>query len=243
MGRGEMGGTGDPGASRLALEAAVRDAGLAPRGVVRLTPGDGVPPLADGRPAVALMLVGWRGRAGWAGFAASPERRDGSRDPLDRWSRRVIGGVATAQGALALFPFDGPPWWPFQRWGRRAEGLAASPLGLLVDAEVGLWHGWRGALAVAEDLGPEAVPQVSPCADCAGRPCLSACPVDAFTGEAYATDRCRSHLEGHAGGLCRTDGCRARDACPVGRAHRYAPDQIRFLMNAFRASLTEIPRP
>jgi hypothetical protein len=87
------------------------------------------------------------------------------------------------------------------------------------------------------------VPQGSPCDACVGRPCLSACPVDAFTGTGYDVVRCRGHVEGHAGGLCRTDGCRARDACPVGRGHRYAPDQIRFLMNAFRASLTEIPRP
>ena len=224
---------------RIEIETAVRAAGLAPRGVVRLGSEDGVPALPDGRPARALLLVGWRGRVGWAGFAAASERRDGLRDPLDRWSRRVIGDVAAEVGAEAVFPFDGPPWWPFQRWAMRAEGLTPSPLGLMIDAEVGLWHGWRGALVLSEDLGPEAAAQVGPCATCEGRPCLSACPADAFTGTAYDVPRCRSHLEGHAGGLCRTDGCRSRDACPIGRAHRYAPDQIRFLMNAFRASLTE----
>lgn len=238
-----MGAASDLHARRFDIENAVREVGLAPRGVVRLRPEDGVPAFVDGRPARALMLVGWRGRAGWVGFAASPERRDGVPDPLDRWSRRVIGDLATRLGAAALFPFDGPPWWPFQRWGMRAEGLSVSPLGLLIDGEVGLWHGWRGALVLAEDLGGDAPPQASPCATCAGRPCLSACPVDAFTGTHYDVAHCRDHVEGHAGGLCRTDGCRARDACPVGRGHRYAPDQIRFLMNAFRASLTETPRP
>ncbi len=224
------------GARRSELEAAVTAAGLVPRGVVRLAPEDGVAAFADGRAARGLLLVGWRGRAGWAGFAGAAERRDGVADPLDRWSRRVIGELAERFDARALFPFEGPPWWPFQRWGARAEGLTASPLGLQIDAEVGLWHGWRGALAVAEDLGAEPEVQVSPCATCVPRSCLSACPADAFSGAGYDTARCRGHLEGHAGGLCRTDGCRSRDACPVGRIHRYAPDQIRFLMNGFRAS-------
>lgn len=225
---------------RAALEAAVCAAGLAPRGVVRFGGDDGVAAFADGRPARAALLIGWRGREGWVSFSRSEERRDGGPDPLDHWSRRVIGEIAEAFDGRAVFPFEGPPFLPFQRWAGRAEGLTASPLGLLIDAEVGLWHAFRGAIVVAVDLGAEAAPQASPCASCAGRPCLSACPADAFTGTSYEVAHCRAFLEGHAGGLCRTDGCRARDACPVGRRHRYAPDQIRFLMSAFRASLSEI---
>ena len=168
-------------------------------------------------------------------------RRDGRADPLDRWSERVIGGLAGRFGGVAVFPFAGPPYQPFLRWGMRAEGLTASPLGFGVDAEVGLWHGFRGAIVTAEDLGPEAAAQTSPCATCAGRPCLSACPANAFDAAGYDVAACRRFLESHAGGLCRTDGCRARDACPVGRRHRYAADQIRFLMSAFRASPPETP--
>ena len=228
-----------PDRVRAALEAAVTAAGLVARGVIRVTPEDALGDIVPGRPIVSVLLVGWRGRAGWAAFAASGERRDGAADPLDRWSRRVIGEIAAAQGGRALFPFEGPPWWPFQRWGMRGEGLTPSPLGLAIDAQVGLWHGWRGAIAVGDDLGAEAATQVSPCASCGPRSCLVACPADAFTGSGFEVGRCRGFLESHAGGLCRTDGCRARDACPVGRAHRYAPDQIRFLMAAYRASLPE----
>ncbi|MBV5264638.1 ferredoxin [Pinisolibacter aquiterrae] len=226
--------------ARARIEAAIVAAGLTPRGVVRPGADDGVPDPLPGRPARSLILIGWRGRVGWSAFAASPERRDGGADPLDRWSRRVIGGLAADLGLGVLFPFGGPPWWPFQRWGARAEGLTASPLGLSIDAEVGLWHGWRGALVSPEDLGAEAPPQTGPCATCATRSCLVACPADAFGPAGFAAGRCRTFLEGHAGGLCRTDGCRARDACPVGRAHRYAPDQIRFLMAGYRATLEEI---
>ncbi|MCE1235490.1 MAG: ferredoxin [Hyphomicrobiales bacterium] len=228
-----------PNDRRAVLAAAVAAAGLAPRGVVRLGPDDGVEAFADGRPAAAALLVGWRGRIGWDAFAASPERRDGRPDPLDRWSVRVIGAIAAAFGGRAVFPFEGPPHRPFQRWAARAEGLASSPLGLSIDGEVGLWHGFRGAIVTAEDLGGEASPQASPCETCASRPCLSACPAGAFSATGYDVAACRGFLESHAGGLCRTDGCRARDACPVGRRHRYGPEQIRFLMRAFRASLLE----
>ncbi len=226
---------------RAVLEAAVHAAGLASRGVVRLGRQDGVEALPDGRPAISALLVGWRGHDGWAAFAGSEERRDGRADPLDRWSSRVIGDLAARFGAMAVFPFTGPPFRPFLRWGLRAEGLTTSPLGLAIDAEVGLWHGYRGAIVTAEDLGPEAAVQTSPCVTCAGRPCLSACPANAFAATGYDVAVCRGFLESHAGGLCRTDGCRARDACPVGRRHRYAADQIRFLMSAFRASPPETP--
>lgn len=223
---------------RRDVEAALVAEGLSPRGVVVLRDEDGVA-LSDGRAAVNLLLVGWRGRVGWPAFAASPERRDGGADPLDRWSRRVIGAIAARFGAGVLLPFGGPPWWPFQRWGERAEGVRPSPLGLSIDAEVGLWHGWRGALVFAEAIGDEVAPQISPCDGCGSRSCLSACPARAFDGGGYDVGRCRTFLDGHAGGLCRTDGCRSRDACPVGRAHRPVPDQIRFHMAAFRASLPE----
>lgn len=228
-----------PDERRRSLEDAVAVAGLAPCGVVRLGPGDGVASFDDGRPAVAALLVGWRGRVGWSAFATSAERGDGAPDPLDRWSRRVIGAIAEAVGGRAVFPFEGPPHLPFQRWAERAEGLARSPLGLSIDAEVGLWQAWRGAIVTAVDLGPEAVPQTDPCAGCGPRFCLSACPAGAFGADGFDVAACRGFLESHAGGLCRTDGCRARDACPVGRRHRYAPDQIRFLMSAFRATPPE----
>ncbi|NLH83118.1 MAG: ferredoxin, partial [Phyllobacteriaceae bacterium] len=176
---------------RATLEAAVRAAGLSPRGVVRLGPQDGIATLPDGRPAVSVLLVGWRGRDGWAAFAGSLERGDGRADPLDRWSTRVIGELAERFGGFAVFPFAGPPFRPFQRWGMRAEGLTASPLGLSIDAEVGLWHGFRGAIVTTEDLGEEAPTQASPCASCVGRPCLSACPANAFAATGYDVAACR----------------------------------------------------
>jgi hypothetical protein len=223
---------------RPPIETAIAATGLAVRGWMAVSPEDRLPPLGPDRPARALVLVGRLGRRGWGEFAASPEFRDRLPDPLDRWSARVIGDLAVMLGGHALFPFGGPTWWPFQDWARRAEGLARSPLGLLIHPEFGLWHAYRGALAFADDVGPIGPPPpvASPCESCTAKPCLATCPVDAFSPEGYDTARCLAHLESPLGALCRTDGCRARDACPVGRGRRYGDDEIRFLMRAFRAA-------
>ncbi|HET8727788.1 MAG TPA: hypothetical protein VFO41_09780, partial [Alphaproteobacteria bacterium] len=169
----------------------------------------------------------------WRAFSASPEIAK-EEAPLDAWTRRVLTGIAAATGALALFPFDGPPHLPFQRWARRAEPVHASPLGILIHPEHGLWHAYRGALAFAttHPLPPrEARP--NPCDACAGRPCLSACPVGAFVDGRYDVDACAQHLAGPAGADCLELGCRARRACPVGRDAAYAPEQAGFHMRAF----------
>src|SRR6185312_11105495 len=93
--------------------------GLTICGAFHPGPGDGVPPLPGGEPAATLALLGLLAE-GWPVFAASREAGDGAPDPLDRWSRRVLGGLAAAFGAVPLFPFGGPPFLPFQRWAQRA---------------------------------------------------------------------------------------------------------------------------
>lgn len=230
-------------ARRASIEAAIEATGLVARGWFAASGEDGLPALADGRAPTAVVLVGRLGRRGWSAFAGAPEARDRAPDPLDRWSRRVIDGLAADLGGLALYPFGGPPWWPFQRWAQRAEPLSPSPIGLLIHPEWGLWHAFRGAIAFADDVGEiEPPPAVtSPCESCAGRPCLSTCPVDAFTPGRYDVARCATHIASPLGALCRTDGCRARDACPVGRGRRYGDDEIRFLMRAFRTAHPATP--
>jgi hypothetical protein len=182
-----------------------------------------------------LMLVGFTGRDNWPSFAASPEAADGKPNALDRWSRRVIGTIAATFGATALFPFDGPPWLPFQRWAQRAEPVHPSPTGMLIHPDWGLWHSWRGALAFREwfDLPPPDR-RPSPCESCATKPCLTACPVNAFSSRGYDVAACVAHLDSTEGADCRVHGCRARRACPVGSEHRYTPAQAHFHLQAFR---------
>jgi hypothetical protein len=211
--------------------SAIRRTGLVPRGALQLEEGERVGELAEIR---TIVLAGMIGRDGWEGFAASPEARDGLADPLDRWSRRLIESLAGELGGKALFPFGGPPFLPFQQWAQRAESLHSSPIGVLIHPYYGLWHSYRGALGLSEELviaEPALAP--SPCETCSGRWCLKTCPVGAFSEAGYDVAACAGHLRSMAGGDCMAFGCRARRACPVGAEHAYGPEQASFLMRAF----------
>ncbi len=209
-----------------AVGAALAASGLVLRGAFHPKPEDAVP----GAPGT-LALVGNAGPEMWRVFAAT---RTGGRDPLDRWSRARIEAIARRFGARALFPFDGPPYLPFQRWATKADSVHISPLGMLIHPDYGLWHAYRGALAFRMRLPlPPPDRRPSPCASCTERPCLAACPADAFDGERYDVGACLAHIGGSAGDDCMKRGCRARRACPVGRAHAYTPEQAAFHMAAF----------
>jgi hypothetical protein len=224
-----------PGGGALAgIEAAAAPFGLKLRGAFHCQEGDEVPAQADGRASRTLVLLGNYGGELWSCFQDAPEARDGRPDPMNRWSERVIGALAAQAGGVALFPFGGPPYRPFLRWAQRAEPLAPSPLGMLIHPDYGLWHAYRGAIALAELLElPPADPRPSPCESCAERPCLAACPVAAFTAEGYDVTACAGHIAAPAGADCLDQGCRARRACPVGRAFHYPAGQARFHMEAF----------
>ncbi len=212
------------------IERSLRDAGLIPRGAFHPAAADGVPPLAADTPARTVVLAGNAGPQMWLAYDAA---RAVQPMTLDEWSARVLTGLAARLRARALFPFE-RPYLPFQRWAARAEACHASPLGLLIHPDYGLWHGYRGALLFAELIElPPPDRRASPCASCADRPCLAACPAGAFDGTAYDVPACARHLAGTPQPACMEIGCLARHACPVGRDYRYAPAQARFHMQAF----------
>jgi hypothetical protein len=220
-----------------AMQRALWSHGLQVRGVLVPEPDDAVPGFPDGRPARALLPVGTVGSSLWPAFSVSPESRDGRAHPLDRWSRRIGDEVARSFGAIALYPFGGPPHHPFLRWVQRAGALTSSPLGLLIDPVYGLWHAYRFALVL--DRVPEGLesrpPMSGPCADCLARPCLSGCPVQAFDGTRYDVAACVRHL-GDASSTCLATGCRARRSCPVGARYGYRLEHEQFHLAAFLAS-------
>ena len=234
------------GALDEGLADAVAAHGLIPRGGFRPAPGDDVPDVGD-RAARALVLVGNAGPAMWRRFAAVRARYPGA-DPLDDWSREVIGGIAARFDALALFPFGGPPHLPFQRWALKAESVHGSPLGMLIHPEYGLWHAYRGALAFARAVEPPRDPErPSPCESCRDRPCLTACPVSAFAHDGgagrpgYDVGACVGHIQAPEGADCASQGCKARRACPIGRDYQYQPAQAAFHMAAFVRARTAEP--
>lgn len=183
-----------------------------------------------------VVLIGSTGPGLWKEFSESPEYRDGqgSGDPLDEWSRRILDGVAERLGAKAVFPFDGPPYLPFHRWAMKSDQVWQSPIGLLIHPRYGLWHSYRGALVFSERLELRSTPSgVSPCESCIDQPCLHTCPVGAFDVDGYDVGACSGHIGSVAGRDCMDGGCLARRACPLGRDHHYSPSQARFHMDHF----------
>lgn len=208
------------------IAAAVDAVGMRLRGGCFPTPEDGAPPGAK-----TLLLIGNAGPAMWQAFERD---RRGEVDPLNAWTQRVIGEIATRFGAIPVFPFDGPPYAPFFTWAKRAEAVSDSPIGMLIHPEYGLWHAWRGALAFQDRLVLPPLPsEVRPCDSCTDQPCQSACPVDAFADGQYDVGACASHLRTPAGADCMAAGCRARRSCPVGADYTYEAAQAQFHMAAF----------
>lgn len=179
-----------------------------------------------------LLLLGPRQPGFWPLLTASPEWQDGTPDPVDRWSRRVIGRTACDLGAKALFPFGGPPYRPFYAWALRTGRVHASPVRLLVHDEAGLMVSFRGALALKQALALPPPPP-APCDICAGRPCLTACPPRALTAAGYDLPPCHAFLDTAEGADCMSGGCLVRRACPVSRGHARMPEQSAYHMRQF----------
>jgi len=228
-------------ATSAEIEQALDPHGLRLRGGFVPDGGDALPALPDGQRAAVVWMVGQLGSSCWPAFGASSFASDGLPDPMDRWSKSIAGRLAERWGGIGLFPSDGPPYRPFARWAERAEPLVRSPIGLQIHPHLGLWHAFRFALALpaltVEDAAKiaraAALPRPNPCASCEDRPCLTTCPVGAFSARGYDVPACARHLHSPPGGDCLSRGCRARRACPVGRERVYLPAHAAFHMAHF----------
>jgi hypothetical protein len=212
---------------------------------------DQLPLLPGGGSAGVVWMVGVVGSDHWSDFSASPFFTDGLPDPLDRWSQAIGDELALRWGGVALYPFTGPPYWPFQQWATRAEPLQNSPLMLRIHPSYGLWHAYRFALALPGSPLVNLVATAAPpssglgslCLQCDGQPCLQACPVSAFDGTSYRVDDCLGWLQQPGGEPCMQQGCLARRACPVGAAYRYPANLASFHMKAFADHHRPVPAP
>ena len=217
----------------MKLSQRLRDYGLYLRGSTQLDPAEiETYGFAPERPALAL--VGNIGSSYWPVFSESAEYLDGAAHPLDRWSRNVAQTLAAEFALEPVYPFDGPPYYPFQQWAQRAESLEQSPIGVMMHPEFGLWHSYRFALlGVVFETEQAQASAASPCLDCTDKPCLRRCPVDAFDGSGYDVEGCAGYLRQTPLAECHALGCLARYACPVAPELRYVPAQGRFHLQAF----------
>ena len=178
--------------------------------------------------AQSIALVGQGAQGYWPVFSQSAEYLDGAANPIDRWSQRLGDDIAHRFDGQALYPFTGPPYWPFLSWAAAAGDTAPSRLGMHLHRHYGLWHSYRFALLLPNPM-PAAVDvdkYQAPCDNCA-KPCLTPCPVDAFAkpGE-YQVAKCRTYVRDNPQSACYTQGCQARLACPEGQgSHEQAQHQ------------------
>ncbi|MGO4853822.1 ferredoxin [Phaeovulum sp. W22_SRMD_FR3] len=213
-------------AALAALATAAARHQLFVSGTVAVRPEDG---LAEGIASLALLSPAEPGF--WPHLTATQEFADGKPDPIDRWSRRVVGQLACDLGGKAYFPFGGPPYRPFIGWALRSGRVWASPVSLLISAEMGLFTSFRGAVGLRLPL-PAPEPRTSPCTGCAA-PCRSACPVSALGPEGYNVAACHDHLNTPEGNACLSAGCHARRACPFSETYGRLPEQSAWHMRHF----------
>jgi len=178
------------------------------------------------------VLIG-TGAEWWPVFMDSPEYRSKVADPVDTWSKRVLGSIAADVGAQAVFPSDGPPYAPFIAWALGTGRFWQSPTGMMIHDSAGLMISLRCALEFIEEF--ESVPAgTDPCASCEGKPCLGACPVNALGADhPYDVPVCKSYLDTAQGADCMTGGCLVRRACPVSQHFDRPAAQSAFHMRAF----------
>lgn len=194
--------------------------------------GSFCPDPADGLPdwVASVVLLGPSEPGFWPHLTQQPEWQDGQPDPLDRWSRRVIGTLACDLSGKAWFPFGGPPYHPFFRWALRTGRVWESPVRLLVHQTQGLMVSFRGALGLRSVI--DLPPGVAPCTNCAA-PCRSACPAGALTEAGYDLPVCHRFLDQPEGQPCLTAGCVVRRACPVSQGYARLPEQSAYHMGRF----------
>jgi len=174
-----------------------------------------------------LILIGHAGRRLWqvvreSGIASS--------DPIDDFSvstvRRWFAECQPQNTFELIYPGDAPIG--LQRLGQLAGWHHASPFMVGIDREWGSWFAYR-ALAVADThFAPSAVQESAhPCAGCAHKACVGACPAGALDGGSLDFARCVAYRK-QAGSLCKAN-CVARVACPVGAEHRYEDAHIEHI--------------
>ena len=210
-----------------ALDARWYDAAVAPE--YRL-------PRPGGRDARLAVVVG-SSRAFWDPFvawlAAEPSRLDAP-DPIDRYAVEAVHG-ALADVAVpheARFSFEAPPRRVAMQRLADVAGLASlTPAMLCVHPSFGPWIALRAVVLfdVAPPPGPAPAMALA-CHDCAERcaPALARAQEAVLARERRAADE----VERAGGDPVAPDWTlwlAVRDACPVGREHRYPDAYLRYV--------------
>ncbi len=175
--------------------------------------------------ARSVVVVGHGGRALWPRFRAAREAAL-QRDPLDRYTLRVVEEAAARLGPAARVALYSQrregQWVPLVALAREAGFGVPGRVGVLLHPGFGPWISMRALLYAPLEL-PEARPceGFAPCDGCPA-PCASACH-GAAVGPA-GLDARRCHDTRHTDARCALD-CDARVACVLAPEHGYPVEQ------------------
>ena len=174
----------------------------------------------------SLALVLGNTKALWPVFLDHLRRNpdDLSRgNPLDRYADDAMRAAADA---TVLSPTVRPGHglagrsFSLQRAAVATGAVHLAPCHLGIHPDVGLWFGLRGVLVFAEP-GPDEPfwDHASPCDSCADQPCVPLLDIALGQGKRAAPRSIRPRWK---------PWLAVRDACPVGRTHRYSDDQVTY---------------
>ena len=183
------------------------------------------------------IAVGSAGDPFWNAFSVSKEWTENYDDPIDRYTARQINSLLRADnGEEAIYPFDKDAPNFVQLWPATFPKLAASRLGPMIHPTYGLWMAARAHIILPQAYFKfEHAAEFVPCESCATKPCLSACPVGAFSAsKPYDHLACAAHLKTNP--ACFSGGCDARGACPYGQSWQLPTDQAQYHQSRFRTS-------
>ena len=177
------------------------------------------------------MLIGPDEPFFWDIFIKSKEFTSGVKNPLNKWSKRIIDSIAKKFSGTAFYPFQNNPIIPFYDWALNTGKFWQSPVKLLVHERRGLMVSFRGAIAF-ENRNNLNIQEKnnSPCTTCSA-PCVRACPVNALNNHKYDVKSCMKFITKSKNSLC-IDGCLVRRKCPIGKSYRKI-EQSRFHMKHF----------
>lgn len=184
-----------------------------------------------------LILIGHAGTALWAEVQRAGA---GGADPIDDFSVAAVQRWFGAHGGGRhhVFVYPGNCRIGLQALGSVAGWHHPTPFKVGIMQPWGSWFGYRAVLLADTMFTPTPPrPQESPCASCATRVCVAACPAPAMDSGDFDLAACLAYRV-EADSRCRAT-CVARLACPVGAQHRYDDAQLR---HSYVQSLAAIAR-
>ena len=187
----------------------------------------------DGEAPKSVVVVGAGGRGLWetlfdgVGLDLLKERGP---HPIDGWSQRFIEKAASmlreeGLSVCTLYPFGRSPVDFLGLAEEAGLGIVSPVVPFFLHPQYGPWVSLRGALILSVPLAPTGpLRDYEPCSGCSC-PCLQACPVGTYVPHLEPNlAACATHRNG---GGCQ-GGCEVRRACPLGREHRYGPEEEAF---------------